>query len=221
MARKNFAVVGLGRFGMSVAMTLAQEGAQVLAIDRDEARINMIKDYATNAYQTDSTDKDALKEAGITNCDVVIVGIGEDIDSSILATLNLKELGTRYIVAKAVNKQHGKVLEKIGADKIVYPEADTGKRLAWQLMESDVLEFIELSPQYSVKEVDVPKQFIKKTIKELHVGTQFNVLVLAISKGNERDVVPSTDTVFDKKDRITIVGRNTDVKKFVEHFRLK
>ncbi len=220
MARKNFGVVGLGRFGMSVAITLAQEGAQVLAIDRDEAKIGLVKDYVTTAYQTDSTDKDALKEAGITNCDVVIVGIGEDIDSSILATLNLKELGTRYVVAKAVNKQHAKVLEKIGADKIVYPEADTGKRLAWQLMESDVLEFIEISPQYSVKDVDVPKQFIKKTIKELHVGSQFNVLVLAISRGSERDIVPSTDSVFQKKDKITIVGRTTDVKKFVDYFRL-
>ncbi len=220
MARKNFGVIGLGRFGMSVAITLAQEGAQVLAIDRDEAKINTVKDHVTTAYQTDSTDKDALKEAGIKNCDVVIVGIGEDIDSSILATLNLKELGTRYIVAKAVNSQHAKVLEKIGADKIVYPEADTGKRIAWQLMESDVLEFIEISPQYAVKDVDIPKQFIKKTIKELHVGSQFNVLVLAISKGNERDIIPSTDTVFEKKDRITIVGRTTDVKKFVEHFRI-
>lgn len=221
MARKNFGVVGLGKFGMSVAMTLAQEGAQVLAIDRDEAKINAVKDYVTTAYQTDSTDKDALKEAGITNCDVVVVGIGDDVDASILATLNLKELGTRYIVAKAANRQHGKVLEKIGADKVVYPEADTGKRIAWQLMESDVLEFIEISPQYSVKDVDVPRQFIKKTIKDLHVGTQFNVLVLAISRGNERNVVPSTDTIFEKKDHITIVGKSTDVKKFVEHFKLE
>ncbi len=221
MAKKNFGVIGLGRFGMSVAITLAQEGAQVLAIDKDESRIDIVKDYVTTAYQTDSTDKDALKETGITNCDVVVVGIGEDIDSSILATLNLKELGTRYIVAKAVNKQHAKVLEKIGADRIVYPEADTGKRIAWQLMESDVLEFIEISPQYSAKDVNVPKQFIKKTIKELHVGSQFNVLVLAISKGNKREVVPSTDTVFEKKDKITIVGKATDVKKFVEHFKLE
>ena len=219
--KHNFGVIGLGKFGTSVALTLMQEGKHVLAIDHDPEKINAIKDYATWAKQADSTDKDALVEAGIMNCDIVVVAIGENIDASILATLNVKELGVRYVVAKATSEQHGKVLQKIGADRVVFPEGDTGKRLAWQLVSSDVLEFIELSPLYAVKEVDVPKQFIGKAIKQLHVGTKFNVLVLAIQRDAERIIVPSTDIKFGKDDKITIVGKTEDVNHFVEHFKLK
>ena len=221
MTKNNFGVIGLGKFGESVALTLMQEGKHVLAIDRNPAKINTIKDYVTWAKQADSTDKDALVEAGIMNCDIVVVAIGEDIDASILATLNVKELGVRYVVAKATSDQHAKVLMKIGADRVVRPESDTGKRLAWQLMSSDVLEFIELSPLYAVREVDVPKQFVGKTIKYLHVGTKFNVLVLSINRGSERVIVPSTDLKFKKEDRISIVGKTEDVKHFAEHFKLK
>lgn len=221
MAKKNFGVIGLGKFGTSAALTLAQEGKHVLAIDKDEAKINSIKDYVTWAKQADSTDSDALIEAGIKNCDVVVVAIGEDVDASILATLNAKELGVRYVVAKATSEQHGKVLSKIGADRVVYPEGDTGKRLAWQLMSSDVLEFIELSPLYAVKEVQVPKPFLSKAIKQLHVGTKFGVLVLALQRGAERIIVPSTDLKFRKEDKMTIVGKTEDIKHFAEHFKLK
>ncbi|HIG98836.1 TPA: TrkA family potassium uptake protein [Candidatus Woesearchaeota archaeon] len=221
MAKKNFGVIGLGKFGTSAALTLAKEGKHVLAIDKDEARINSIKDYVTWARQADSTNKDALVEAGIANCDVVIVAIGEDIDASVLATLNLKEVGVEYVVAKASTEQHGKILSKIGADRVVHPEGDTGKRLAWQLMSSDVLEFIELSPLYAVKEVSVPKQFVNKAIKHLHIGTNFGVLVLAIQRGADRLIVPSTDIRFHAEDKITVVGKTEDIKHFSEHFRLK
>ena len=221
MAKANFGVLGLGRFGTSVALTLTQEGKHVLAMDIDEAKVDAVKDYVTFAKQADSTDKDALIEAGITNCDAVVVAIGKDIDSSILATLNLKELGVKYVVAKATSEQHGKLLSKIGADRVVFPEADTGKRLAWQLMSSDVLEFIELSPLYAVKEVNVPKPFVNKTIKQLHVSSEFNVLVLAINRGEERTIVPSTGTKFREDDKVTIVGKTEDVKHFAEHFRIK
>ncbi len=221
MAKANYGVIGLGRFGTSVALTLTQEGKHVLAIDRDEEKINSIKDYVTSAKQADSTDKDALVEAGIANCDVVVVGIGKEVDASILATLNLKELGVKYVVAKATSDQQGKILAKIGADRVVFPERDTGARLAWQLMSSDVLEFIELSPMYAVREVEVPKQFVGKAIKQLHVGTKFNVLVLAIQRGGERMIVPSTDRKFLRDDRITLVGKTEDIKHFAEHFRMK
>lgn len=221
MAKTNYAVIGLGKFGASVALTLMNERKNVLAIDKNEEKINAIKDYVTWAKQADSTDKDALVEAGVTNCDVVIVAIGEDVDASILATLNAKELGVKYIVSKANNEQHGKVLAKIGADRVVYPEGDTGKRLAWQLMSSDVLEFIELSPLYAVKDVTVPRQFIGKAIKQLHVGTTFNVLVLSIQRGTDRIIVPATDMKFQREDSITIVGKTEDVKHFAEHFRIK
>jgi trk system potassium uptake protein len=180
-----------------------------------------VRDYVTTAKKLDSTDRDALLEAGITNCDVVIVGIGKDVDSSILTTLNLKELGIKYVVAKALGEQHGRILEKVGADRVVYPEGDSGKRIAWQLMGSDVLEFIEVSPQYAVKEVPVPKHFVNNTIKDLHVGTKFRVLVLAFSRGQERVIVPSTDIKFQKDDKITIVGKTEDVNHFCDYFKIK
>lgn len=221
MAKTSFGVIGLGRFGTGVALTLVSEGKHVLAIDDDEARINTIKHHVTAAKVLDSTDRDALLEAGITSCDVVIVGIGKDVDSSILTTLNLKELGVKYVVAKALGEQHGRILEKVGADRVVHPEGDSGKRLAWQLMGSDVLEFIEVSPQYAVRESDIPKNFVNKTIKELHVGTKFSVLVLAISRGNERMIVPSTDMKFEKDDKITIVGKTEDVNHFSNYFKIK
>lgn len=220
-AKKNFGVIGLGKFGTGVALTLVREGEHVLTIDKNEEKINDIKDYVTSARQADSTDKGALEEAGIINCDAVVVAIGEDVDESVLTTLNLKEMGVKYVVAKANNEQHGKVLAKVGADRVVYPEIDTGKRLAWQLMSSDVLEFIEISPQYAVKEVDVPKQFVGKAIKQIHIGTKFNVLVLAIQRGAERNIVPSTNIKLKNEDRITLVGKTEDVNHFAEHFKLK
>ena len=221
MAKQNFGVIGLGRFGTSVALTLTQEGKPVLAIDKDAAKVNELKDLVTSAKQADSADKDALVEAGITSCEAVIVAIGKDVAASTLTTLNLKELGIRYVVAKALDDQHGKILEKIGADRVVYPESDTGKRLAWQLMSSDVLEFIELSPQYAVKEIEVPKEFIGKPIKQLHIGTKFNVLVLAIHRDAERLIVPSTSMKFERDDKITLVGKTEDIRYFAKHFRLK
>ncbi|HLD97546.1 MAG TPA: TrkA family potassium uptake protein [Candidatus Nanoarchaeia archaeon] len=221
MAKQNFGIIGLGRFGTSVALTLTKEGKHVLAIDADEAKINELKDTVTSAKQADATDKDALVEAGIKNCDVVVVAIGKDVAASTLAVLNLKELETKYIVAKAVDYQHGKILEKIGADRVVYPESDTGKRLAWQLMSSDVLEFIELSPQYAVKETEVPSEFVGKAIKQLHIGTKFNVLVLAIQRDADRLIVPSTDLKFEKDDKITMVGKTEDMRHFTRQFKMK
>ncbi len=221
MAKQNFGIIGLGRFGTSVALTLSKENKQVLAIDADVTKVNEVKDSVTSAKQADATDKDALVEAGITNCDVVIVAIGKDVAASTLATLNLKELEIPYVVAKAVDDQQGKILEKIGADRVVYPESDTGKRLAWQLMSSDVLEFIELSPQYAVKEAEVPGEFVGKAIKQLHIGTKFNVLVLAIERDAERLIVPSTDLKFEKDDKITLVGKTEDIKHFAKHFKMK
>jgi trk system potassium uptake protein len=221
MAKNNFGVIGLGRFGTSVALTLTSEGQPVLAIDDDEDRVNELKEKVTSVKKLDSTDRDALLEAGITNCDVVIVGIGKSMDASILTTLNLKELGVTYVVAKALNEQHGRILERIGADRVVYPEGDSGKRLAWQLMGSDVLEFIEVSPQYAVKECVVPKTFVNKTIKELNVGTKFSVLVLAVSRGSDRTIVPSTDMKFTKEDKITVVGKTEDVNHFSHYFNIK
>ena len=147
---KNFGVIGLGRFGTSVALTLEQLGCSVLALDDKEENLIKVKNYLTCAKLVDSTDKEALKESGIINCDTVIVAIGEDMKSSVLTALNLKELGIKNIVAKAHSDEHSRILEKIGCNKVMLPEKESGIRLANQLTSSDILEFIEVSPDYKV-----------------------------------------------------------------------
>lgn len=153
-----YAVIGLGRFGSSLATTLHQAGNEVLAIDRNEERIEEYKDHVTYAVVADSTDEEALKSVGIRNFDAVIVAIGDDIQASILTVLILKELEVKKVVAKAINKRHGQVLYKVGADWVVFPERDMGERVATQLMSPNVLDYIELAKDYSIKEVKAPRQ---------------------------------------------------------------
>src|SRR3989338_529768 len=174
--KKTFGVIGLGRFGSSVALTLSKLGYKVIAADKDEHDMQRIKDYVTHALQLDATDIDSLKDAGFKNCDVVIVAIGEDVEGSIMATANLKEIGVKYVVAKAQNEQQGKILAKIGAYRIVFPEHDSGVRLANQLTQSDILEFIEVSPEYIVKELKVPKKFIGKSLRDLRLPNDYRTL---------------------------------------------
>ena len=154
---KQFAVIGLGRFGVSVARTLFKGGYEVLAIDSNEERVQKISSEVTHVVQADTTDENALKALGIRNFDVVVVAIGEDVQANVLTTLLLKELGVNYIVAKAKNELHGKMLEKIGADRVVYPERDMGQRVAHNLVSTNVLDYIELSPDLSLVEVTTPK----------------------------------------------------------------
>ncbi|TGV17987.1 TrkA family potassium uptake protein, partial [Mesorhizobium sp. M00.F.Ca.ET.186.01.1.1] len=152
---KQFAIIGMGRFGSSVARTLYEMDYEVMGIDENEERINENIQYVTHAVAADSTDERALKEIGIRNFDVVVVAIGVDIQASILTVLTLKELGVKKIVAKAQNERHGQVLYKVGADRVVFPERDMGVRVAHNLISANVLDFIELAEDYSVAEVVV------------------------------------------------------------------
>ncbi|TCP69263.1 TrkA family protein [Baia soyae] len=145
MREQHFAVIGLGRFGSSIATTLYKEGNEVLAIDIDEPRIDEIKEQVSHTVITDSTDEEALRAIGIRNFDTVIVAIGDDIQASILTVLVLKELGIRQVVAKTLNKRHAQVLYKIGADMVVFPERDMGERVAHHLMSPNVLNFLKLA----------------------------------------------------------------------------
>ncbi|EAX48189.1 TrkA-N domain protein [Thermosinus carboxydivorans Nor1] len=153
---KSFAVIGLGRFGTSVARTLSRLGYEVLAIDTEEERVQQVADEVTHTYIADTTDENSLKALGIRNFDVVVVAIGEDIQANVLTTLLLKDLGVKYIVAKARNELHGKMLAKIGADRVVYPERDMGQRVAHNLVSTNVLDYIELSPDLSLIEPALP-----------------------------------------------------------------
>lgn len=213
---KQFAVIGLGRFGSSVARTLYEMGHEVMGIDEDEERINANIQHVTHAVAADTTDERALKELGIRNFDVVVVSIGADIQASILTTLILKEMGVKKIVAKAQNERHGQVLYKVGADRVVFPERDMGIRVAHNLISANVLDFIELDKDYSVAEVAVTSTMVGKTLRQLDVRARFNINVIAIKSRERFNINPSPDDVIQKNDVLVVIGHNANLKRLEE-----
>lgn len=211
MAKKQYAVIGMGRFGSSVAATLTGMGFEVLAIDSSEQRIQESVNKVTHAVSADSTDEEALRSLGIRNIDVVVVAIGEDIQSSILTTLILKDLGVGTIIVKAQNELHGKVLTKIGADKVVYPERDMGQRVAHLLISPNILDYIEISDDYSIIEIKASDALIGKSLKQLDVRAKFKCNVMAIKTGTSMNIAPYADDLIKPGDVLVIVGKNNDL----------
>lgn len=205
---KQFVVIGLGRFGVSVAETICKLGHEVLVIDNNEHAIQSIMHNVTHAVQADAREEETLMSLGVRNFDAAIVAIGDDLEANILITLMLKEMKVPYIVAKAQSIQHGKVLEKIGADKIIYPEKDMGIRLAHNLTGSNVMDFIEVSANQSVYELIAPALFINKTLGQLNLRAAHGVSVIAIKRGTEIIVAPGSDTQIKEKDVLIVIGEN-------------
>jgi trk system potassium uptake protein TrkA len=216
MAGQSYAVIGMGRFGASVAQALYKMGYDVMVIDESEERIQDHIDIATHAVQADSTDEQALREVGIRNFDVVVVAIGADIQASILTTLILKEMGVKMIVAKAQNERHGQVLYKVGADRVVFPERDMGLRVAHNLISPNVLDFVELADDYSIAEVAASEAMNGKNLKELDIRARFGVNVMAIKSGNSFNIAPSASDTIKEGDILVVIGHNDDLKKFEE-----
>lgn len=210
---KQFAVIGCGRFGSSLAKTLYSLGNDVLAIDKDEELVQEISDYVTHAVQADVMDENVMKDLGIRNFDVVIISIGSNLEASIFATLIAKELGVKKVIAKAQNELHGKLLKKIGADKIVFPERDMGVRVAHNLVSTNILDFIELSPDYSIAEIKAIQAWENKTLKELKLSTKFGINILAIKRDNLINVSPNADDKILKGDILVVVGDTVDIEK--------
>ncbi len=210
---KQYAVIGLGRFGSSVAITLYKLGYDVLAIDTDEERVQSFSNEVTHVVQADSTDEETLKALGIRNFDVVVVAIGDDMESNLLTTLLLKDLGVKYIVAKARNIQHGKMLEKIGADRVIYPERDMGQRVAHNLVSSNILDFIELSPNLSLVEFSAPKFLVDKTLAESDLRAIYSINVVAMKRGSEIIVPPRPNDKIEEGDILIVVGSNDGLRR--------
>ena len=204
--KKQFAVIGLGRFGTSVAMTLRQLGHEVLAIDADEERVQKLSDQVTHVVQADTTDENALHALGLRNFDAVVVAIGEDVQANVATTLLLKEMGIPYIIAKARNALHGKMLEKIGADRVVYPERDMGQRVAHSLISSNVLDYIELSPNLSLVEVTAPGVFVGRTLKQANMRALYGINVVAIKRSEKLIVPPQPDETIQESDVLIVIG---------------
>ncbi|MFT5875353.1 MAG: trk system potassium uptake protein TrkA [Clostridium sp.] len=206
MSKRQFIVIGLGRFGTSVAETLYSLGNDVLAVDFDEEVVQNISDNVTHAVQVDANDENSLRALGIRNFDVAVISIGSNIQSSILATLLVKELGVKYVITKATNALHAKVLYKIGANRVVFPERDMGVRVAHNLVSSNILDYIELSPDYSIAEVVSPEEWHNKTLRELNIRAQYGINVMAIKRNNDIDVSPSADNSIEPGDVIVAIG---------------
>jgi trk system potassium uptake protein TrkA len=215
MQKKQFAIVGMGRFGSSVAKTLYNLGFEVLAIDTDEHRTQEVINMVTHAVQADSTDEEALKALGLRNFDVVVVAIGQDIQSSILTTLILKDMGVKMLVVKAQNELHGKVLTKIGADKVIYPERDMGVRVAHNLISPNILDHIELSDDYSIVDIKVGPGLIGQNLRQLDIRNKYRCNVMGIkSKGGPMNIAPHAEDLIKEDDVLVIVGGNEDLHKF-------
>lgn len=206
MSKKQFVVIGLGRFGSSIATTLYSLGNDVLVIDKNEDLIQDIASEVTHAVQADATDENALKSLGIRNFDVAIISIGGDIQSSVMATLILRELGVKYIIAKGNGELHAKVLYKIGADRVVLPEKDMGVRVAHNIISSSILDYIELSSDYSIMEVKAFEDWVGKDLKSLDLRKKYGINVIAIKKGEKINLNPAADDIVCKDNVIVAIG---------------
>jgi len=213
LANKQFVIIGLGRFGSSIAKTLYSLGNDVLAIDKDEDIVQEIADSVTHAVQLDATDENALRALGIRNFDVAVVTIGDNIQSSIMATLLVKELGVKYIIAKGHSDLHAKVLYKIGADRVVLPEKDMGVRVAHNLVSANILDYIELSEDYSVMEIQVLNEWSGKTLNELRLRSKYGINVMAIKRGDEVNLSPSAEDIIEDNDVIVAIGSAEDLNR--------
>ncbi|AKS37878.1 potassium transporter Trk [Anoxybacillus gonensis] len=214
MKKKEFAVIGLGRFGGSVCRTLSEQGMEVLAIDVDEEKVNEYASIASQAVVADSTDENVLKSLGIRNFDHVIVAIGDNIQASILTTLILKELGVEKITVKATNDYHEKVLKKIGADHIVHPERDMGERIANNMISNNVLDYLELSDRHSIVEIVANERLHGHSLLELDIRAKYGINIVAIKRNNDIIVSPLASEVIYAGDILIVIGADQDIDRF-------
>lgn len=209
---KSYVVIGLGRFGTAVATELCAQGSEVLAIDGDQANVQAIADQVTHAVVADAKDPAVLKSLGVRNFDCAVVAVGSDVGGSALITMLLKELGVPQVVCKAQSHVHRRVLEKIGADKVVFPEHEMGVKLAQSLTHSNILNFIELSEQYGIVETATPKPWRGMTLKEADVRRNYNVNIIAIRDDVSGDllVTPGGDYAMRETDTLYLLGDDKD-----------
>lgn len=206
---KTFVVIGLGRFGIAVATQLFNMGYEVLCIDKDINKVNAVADSVTQAICADAKDEHVLKAMGIRNYDCAVVAIGGELSDSILVTLLLKEMNLPKIVCKALDRNHKKVLQKIGADTVIIPEFEAGKKTAVNIVSNSITAYIELSDRYSIAEVVTPKGWVGSSIRELDLRRKYSVNVVAVMNGSETaemNVTPSPEYVFQETDIIIMIG---------------
>lgn len=212
MRGKQFVIFGLGRFGISLATTLSEAGYEVMVVDKCEESVQEIAPFVTHAVQADAADMDTLKSLGIRNFDVAIVAIGKDIQSSIMTTLLLKELGIPYVVAKASSEIHERVLRKIGADRIILPEQEMGIRIANNLISGNILDHIQLSSEYSIIEMGILPEWKGKSIIEVDPRGAYGINIIAVQRNGSIDISPSPNYILEQEDTLVVVGSNKQIQ---------
>lgn len=228
MKRRQFAVIGLGRFGSAMATTLTELGQDVIGVDGQAERIRELADVVTQAIELDATDVRALRAAGIQDVDVAVVSIGENIESSLLVVMQLREIGVQHIVAKAVTPLHGKILEKLGVNRVIFPEREMAIRIAHGLVTPDVIDYIELSRDFSIVELPASPVFVGQTLKQLELRPRYGLTLIAIKRRPEgagadvpvvTNVAPAADEVIRSGDVLVLLGNNEKLNQLDTMFK--
>ena len=209
----NYGVIGVGYFGSAVARTLAASGKSVIAIDIDQSKLRDLSAEVSSVYQIDDLSKEALEDAGIGNCATVVIGIGENLEASILATLDCIEIGVPRVISKAGSQEHGKILQKLGAE-VIFPEDDAGERLAMSLISKANLDMLPISEEFSIISIDLNPNFSGKTIVDLNWRKKYNINVIALIKDGKADATILPDTEIPEGARAVLAGSNQSLERF-------
>ncbi len=217
MKKRNFVIIGLDRFGYNLAIHLEKCGHEVVGIDEDQEKVDRVADLITHAAVGDPTDKDVLQALDVTQADMAIVALTEDIQSGVLVTMILKEMGMKNVIAESTSELHGRILQKVGADRVIFPEKDMGIRLAKSLGHNSIMDYIDLSDEYSIIEMCVPEEWAGKTLTELHLRTRYNINVIAFRAQNgELSINPDPAVPLDKDSHMVVIGHNMTIDKLVK-----
>ena len=211
--KKQYIVIGLGRFGRAIAETLCEAGEEVLGVDRRMDLVEDMKDHLTQAIQLDAMDREALEALGIPDFDVAFVTMGADIRASGTIVLQLKELGAKRVIAKAQDEFHGRMLEKLGADQVLFPERDMGRRVAHNLVSGDIIDGLRLSSEYSLAEIEPDDAWLDRTLADLSLRSKRGINVIAIKTGDALNAMPRPDTVIKAGDRLLVVAETETLRR--------
>jgi len=214
MARRSIAVIGLGRFGSAAASTLVELGQDVVGIDSDQERVDALSEVLLEAVRLDATDERSLRSAGIQNVDVAIISIGENVESSVLVVMLVRELGVKTIIAKATTPLHGRILERLGVTRVIFPEREMAERLAHSLVVPNVIDYIELSRDFSIVEIPAPEEFVGRTLKQIELRPRYGLTLIALKRPSESgegvvtNIAPTADDVIRLGDVLALLGSN-------------
>lgn len=217
MKKKTYAVLGLGRFGMPLATKLAQSGADVIGVDMDEERVRAFREYSEYAFVAKKLTKEVLEDIGIQDCDVAVICIGSRVETSILVTLNILNLGVPNVISKASSAEQGEVLRRLGAD-VVYPERDMALRTAKKILRENLVDYLSIGKDIEIIEIEISNKMINKTILELDLRKKYKLNVIAIRHDEESDIEVRPDCILHEGDTITVIGREENVTRFIDDY---